>query len=120
MPVTAAGVQDSAAGRILLQQAAANHPSLRKAWVDGGYRKHFAEPAATLGIDLEIAQRTPGSRRFTPTPKRWAVERTYDWLMPHRRPARDYETHPHRSEAMIHRAITDLMARHLPGKNTIP
>ncbi|MFI2429772.1 hypothetical protein ACH5A7_37845 [Streptomyces sp. NPDC018955] len=39
--------------------------------------------------------------------------------MPHRRLARDYETLPTRSEAVIHRAMTDLMARHLTGENTI-
>ncbi|MDQ0934957.1 hypothetical protein [Streptomyces turgidiscabies] len=39
--------------------------------------------------------------------------------MLHRRLARDYETHPHRSEAMIHLAMTDLMARRLTGENTI-
>jgi transposase len=117
--VTAAGVQDSTAGQTLLDQTAADHPGLRKVWVDGGYRKHFVEHAATLGIDLEIAQRTPGTKGFTPVPKRWAVERTYGWLMLHRRLARDYETHPHRSEAMIHLAMTDLMARRLTGENTI-
>lgn len=117
--VTAAGVQDSTAGRTLLEQAAADHPGLRKVWVDGGYRKHFVEHAATLGIDLQIVQRTPGTRGFTPIPKRWAVERTYGWLMMHRRLARDYETHPHRSEVMIHLAMTDLMARRLTGENAI-
>lgn len=103
----------------LLEQAAADHPCLRKVWVDGGYRKHFVEHASTLGIDLEIVQRIPGTRGFTPLPKRWAVERTYGWLMLHRRLARDYETHPHRSEPMIHLAMTDLMARRLTGENTI-
>jgi transposase len=117
--VTAASVQDSTAGRTLLERAAADHPTLRKVWVDGGYRKHFVEHAATLGIDLEIVQRTPGTRGFTPIPKRWAVERTYGWLMLNRRLARDYETHPHRSEAMIHLAMTDLMARRLTGESTI-
>ncbi|MEU9175257.1 IS5 family transposase [Streptomyces sp. NPDC048420] len=117
--VTAASVQDSVAGTQLLGQVAAAQPGIRKAWVDGGYRKHFVEHAATLGIDMEITTRTPGTRGFTPIPKRWAVERTYGWLMLHRRLARDYETHPHRSEAMIHLAMTDLMARRLTGENTI-
>nr|WP_237527160.1 MULTISPECIES: transposase [unclassified Streptomyces] len=92
---------------------------MRKVWVNGGYRKHFIEHTAALGIDLEIVQRSPGTRGFTPTSKRWAVERTYGWLMLHRRPARDYETHPHRSEAMIHLAMIDLMTRRLTGENTI-
>ncbi|MFD7838284.1 IS5 family transposase [Streptomyces sp. NPDC059761] len=117
--VTAAGVQDSTAGQTLLDQAAADHPGLRKVWVDGGYRQHLVEHAATLGIDMEITARKPGTRGFTPIPKRWTVERTYGWLMLHRRLARDYETHPHRSEVMIHLAMTDLMARRLTGENAI-
>jgi transposase len=117
--VTAASVQDSNAGTRLLDQVAAAHPTIRKTWVDGGYRKHLVKHAATLGIDMEISARTPGTRGFTPIPKRWAVERTYGWLMLHRRLARDYETLPARSEAMIHLAMTDLMARRLTGEATI-
>jgi hypothetical protein len=39
--------------------------------------------------------------------------------MLHRRLARDYETLPVRSEAMIHLAMADLMARRLTGESTI-
>nr|WP_326783470.1 IS5 family transposase [Streptomyces sp. NBC_00151] len=117
--VTAASVQDSVAGARLLDQVGAERPGIRKVWVDGGYRQHRVEHAATLGINMEITQRTPGTRGFTPIPKRWAVERTYGWLMFHRRPARDYETLPTRSEAMIHIAMTDLMARRLTSENAI-
>ena len=116
---TAASVQDSVAGARLLDQVAADHPGIRKVWVDGGYRQHLVEHAATLGIDMEITARAPGARGFTPIPKGWAVERTYGWLMLHRRLARDYETLPARSEAMIHLAMTDLMARRLTGEATI-
>ncbi len=49
--------------------------------------------------------------RGPPTPlRRWVVERT-GWLLHHHRPARDYETRPHRSEATIHLAMIDLMSR---------
>lgn len=68
---------------------------------------------------MEITARKPGTRGFTPLPKRWAVERTYGWLMLHRRLARDYETLPARSEAMVYLAMTDLMARRLTGETTI-
>ncbi|WJY55003.1 transposase [Streptomyces chengbuensis] len=71
-------------------------------------------------MDMEITARKPGIRGFTPIPKRWAVERTYSWLMLHRRLARDYETLPSRSAAVIHIAVTDLMARRLAGENTSP
>jgi transposase len=116
--VTAASVQDSDAGQALVEHVVAKHPTIRKTWVDGGYRQHLVEHAATLGIDMEIVQRVPGTRAFTP-PKRWAVERTYGWLMLHRRLARDYVTLPARSEAMIHLAMTDLMARRLTNENTV-
>jgi hypothetical protein len=39
--------------------------------------------------------------------------------MLHRRLARDYETLPARSEAMVYLAMTDLMARRLTGETTI-
>ncbi|AKA09235.1 hypothetical protein SAZ_41210 [Streptomyces noursei ZPM] len=39
--------------------------------------------------------------------------------MLHRRLARDYEALPERSEAMIHLAMTDLMARRPTGEATI-
>ncbi len=38
--------------------------------------------------------------------------------MLHRRLARDYEALPERSEAMIHLAMTDLMARRPTGEAT--
>ena len=102
--VTAAGVQDSVAGTQLIDRVATTHASIRKVWVDGGYPRHFVEHAATLGIDLEITARAPGTRAFIPIPKPWTVERNYGWLILHRHPARDSEAHPHRSEAMIHLA----------------
>lgn len=117
--VTAASVQDSVAGTRLLDQVAAEHPGIRKVWVDGGYRQHLVDHAATLGIDMEITARTPGTRGFSAIPKRRAVQRTCGWLMLHRRLARDYETLSARSEAMIHIAMTDLMARRLTNENAI-
>ncbi|MET9692619.1 IS5 family transposase [Streptomyces sp. NPDC006514] len=116
--VTAAIVQDSVAGTALLDQVVTDHPATRKVRVDGGYRQHLVDHAATLGIDMEITAHKPGTRGFKPIPKRWAVERTYGWLMLHRRLARDCET-PTRSEAVIHIAMTDLMARRLTGENTV-
>jgi transposase len=65
MLVTAASVQDPVAGTRLLDQVAAEHPGIRNVWVDGGYRQHLVEHAATLGIDMEITARTPGTKAFT-------------------------------------------------------
>lgn len=116
--VTAASVQDSIAGQTLIERVAADHPTVRKTWVDGGYRQHLVEHAATLGIDMHIVRRDPTTRGFAVLPRRWTVERTLGWLMNHRRLARDYEAHPHRSEAMIHLAMINLMTRRLTAEAT--
>lgn len=50
-------------------------------------------------------------------PRRWVVERTFGRLM-HRRLALDYETHPHRSEAMIRLAMIALINRRLAREST--
>jgi transposase len=116
--VTAASVQDSTAGLHLLTHIAAAHPTITKTWVDAAYRNTVIEHGATLGIDVQVVRRDPATRGFTALPRRWAVERTFGWLMFHRRLARDYETLPARSEAMIHIAMIDLMARRLTGEST--
>jgi transposase len=116
--VTAASVQDGPAGLQLLTTVAAAHPTISKAWADSAYRNAVIEHGATLGIDVEVVRRDPATRGFTPLPRRWAVERTFGWLMLHRRLARDYEALPARSEAMIHLAMIDLMTRRLTGEST--
>jgi transposase len=51
-------------------------------------------------------------------PRRWVAERTFGWLMLHRRLVRDYETLPARSEAMLHVAMINLMTRRLTREST--
>ncbi len=116
--VTTASMSDTAAGVHLLSRIAAAHPRIRKAWVDGGYRTTAIDHGARLGIDVHPVQRPPGTRGFKVIPRRWTIERTFGWFMHHRRLARDYETHPHRSEAVIHLAVIDLMARRLTNEST--
>ena len=71
---------------------------------------------AGLGIDVEVVQR-PRAKGFEPLPKRWVIERTFGWLMQHRRLARDYEALPQRSRAMIHWAMANKMSRELTGES---
>lgn len=111
-------MQDSIAGQTLIKRVAADHPNVRKAWVDGGYRQHLVEHAATLGIDMHIVRRDPATRGFALLPRRWTVERTLGRLMNRRRLTRDYEAHSHRSEAMIHLAMINLMTRRLTAGST--
>jgi transposase len=116
--VTAACVQDTVGGRALVQQVAVNHPTVSVAWVDSGYKKSVIDTGAAYGIDVQVVTKDPQQRGFKPQRKRWAVERTFGWLMLHRRLVRDYETKPQRSRAMIHWAMIDNMSRRLTGEST--
>lgn len=55
--VTAASVSDNEAGMQLLDRVAAVHPTIRKAWIDTGYKKKAIEHGAALGIDVDIVPR---------------------------------------------------------------
>lgn len=116
--VTAANVSDNVGGIQVLSSTAADHPRVTKAWADTGYRTKVIDHGARLGIDVEVTRRDPAHKGFKVIPWRWVVERTFGWLMHHRRLVRDYETQPHRSEAMIKLAMVDLMSRRLTREST--
>jgi len=116
--VTAASVQDTTGGREVVEQVAAQHPNVKTAWVDSGYKQGVIDEGAQHGIDVQVVTKDPQQRGFKPQRKRWAVERTFGWLMLHRRLVRDYETNPLRSRAMIHWAMIDNMSRRLTGEST--
>ena len=117
--VTAANVSDNEAGKTLLTQVAADHPTISKAWVDSGYKVKAVEHGATLGIDVDIVPTPSQGRGFQVIPRRWVVERFFGWIMMHRRLARDYETKPEHSAAMIRIAMIDNLARRATGENVI-
>ncbi|QRX90451.1 IS5 family transposase [Streptomyces noursei] len=110
--VTAAGVSGNEAGKQLLPRTAAAHPTITKAWVDIGYKNQAVEHGATLGIDVDVVPRNTQVKGFSVLPRRWVVERSFGWIMMHRRLARDYETKPEHSESMIRlAAISNLTKR---------
>jgi transposase len=117
--VTAASVQDTVGGRAVVEQVAARHPIVSVAWVDSGYKQSVIDTGAAYGIDVQVVTKDPQQRGFVPQRKRWAVERTFGWLMLHRRLVRDYETNPQRSRAMIHWAMIDNMSRRLTCESTL-
>ncbi|MFD3628627.1 transposase [Streptomyces sp. NPDC058698] len=116
--ITAANVHDTTGGKLLLDDVAANHPSVSKVWADGGYQSSNFNHGAPLGIDVEGVQR-PRAKGFESLPKRWVIERTFGWLMQHWCLVRDYEALPQRSRAMIHWAMANKMARELTGESTL-
>jgi transposase len=116
--VCAASVSENIAGIRVLDQAKATHPTTTKAWVDQGFKNKFVEHAATLGVSAEVVLRNPGTRGFHVLKRRWVVERTFGWLMFHRRLARDYETLPTSSEAMIQLAMIDNVSKRTTDETT--
>ncbi|WP_425585289.1 transposase [Streptomyces pulveraceus] len=118
--VTAVSIHGFTAGTHLINHRnppPPQHPTLNKAWADNGNKNKAIEHGATCGADLEIAQRTSNSSGFAVQPHRWIVEGTLVWLMRRHRLARDYETHPHRSAAVIQSAAINLMTRRLTHQN---
>jgi transposase len=116
--VTAASVSDTAAGKDLLEAVAVEHPTVSKVWVDGGYQAGVWRTGALHGIDVEVVTRGSAEKGFRVLPRRWVVERTFGWLMQHRRLARDYEALPQRSRAMILWAMSNTISRRLSGEST--
>jgi transposase len=116
--VTAASMQDTTGGRLLMDAVGVGFPGVAKAWVDSGYKRSVIERGAAYGIDVEVVSKLEGQKGFKPLPKRWAVERTFGWLALHRRLVRDYETLPNRSQSMIYWAMIDNMSRRLTGEST--
>lgn len=116
--ITAASVQDTNGGKDVAGELAAGHPPVAAGWVDGGYKKQFLEHAAGQGIAFEVVSKPEGQKGFAVLPRRWVVERTFGWLVLHRRLVRDYETLPERSASMIYWAMIDNMSRRLTGETT--
>lgn len=92
--VTAASVSDNVIGMDLLDQATTIYPTLAKTWVDAGFKNKLVEHGATLGVDVEVVTKDPRVKGFSVVKRRWADERTRDWLMRRRRLVRDCEARP--------------------------
>ena len=116
--ITAASVTENAIGIRLLNQVKNTYPTISKAWADSGFKNAAIEHGATIGIDVEVVPRKAQAPGFHVLKRRWVVERSFGWLMLHRRLARDNETLDSSSEAMIHIASIDNLTRRITGETT--
>ena len=99
-------------------------------WVDGGYKRRFAEwVEQELGWRVEAVQHPTAGVRvvwvgpgqeppvlptgFRVLKRRWVVERTFAWLGRNRRLSKDYEALPASDEAWIYAASCRLLLRRL-------
>jgi transposase len=114
--VTPADCPERAGAQQVLQQVGDWFKGLRRLWVDGGYtgeafaqwvRDHWPK------LEVEVVKRSDTNAGFTVLPRRWIVERTFGWLMRHRRLARDYERTEASAESWIHLALIRIQLRRL-------
>lgn len=89
---------------------------LRIMWVDGGYSgSSFAQwsQAQKPNLKVEVLKRSDDTTGFEVLPRRWVVERTFGWLMRHRRLVRDYEKTESSAAAWIYIAMIRIQIRRL-------
>ena len=113
--VTAANTDDRVGLMLLLTRYfVGGVRRLRKLWVDGGYQAAWLtewvrELKQTHKLDLAVT--SPEGTGFQVVPWRWAVERTFAWLLNDRRHSRDYERLTTNSEAMLQLSMIRLLLK---------
>jgi putative transposase len=117
--VTPADVHETVGARRLLAGLNYFVPRLTRIWADAAYRgKELAQWCIQQGgWELEIVERAPGARGFSVQPRRWVVERSFAWLILHRRLVKDYERKVQTSETMIELAVMRLLLRRLASSS---
>lgn len=114
--VTSASSTERAGAQVVLGRVLTWFTWLRLLWVDGGYTgATFANWVKELRpkLAVEVVKRSDPTAGFKVLPRRWVVERTFGWLMHHRRLARDYETSETSAEAWIFIAMIRIQLRRL-------
>lgn len=111
--VVPASVSDNIGGIAVVDDAAPKTSRLTKLWVDTGFKHTFIDYCATAhDIAVEIVHRTT-AHQFQVLPRRWVVERTWGWLVNHRRLRIDYERDPVVTAGFVWAAHARLLLRRL-------
>lgn len=111
--VTPANISETAGAKQVFKRLNGSSKKLRLLWCDNGYFKTAFTYARHKRIELKAVERPATQKGVAVVPRRWVVERTFAWLSRCRRLARDYETRPQSSEALIYLAMTRIMLRRL-------
>ena len=119
--VLSADVADRDGAVLLLAIYAARYPWLVLIWGDKHYGGDLsAETEAAFGIVIAVVSKPPEQQGFVVQPRRWVVERSFGWLTPCRRLARDYEREPTYSEAWIYLAESHRLLKQLAPDTSLP
>jgi len=116
--VTAANLGDRSGAKLLIIALLDTGIWLKQIWADTGYDGWpLRQFVWNLTGALLTASPRGAKRSFRATPRRWVVERTFAWLMRHRRLARDYERLPGHHEAVIWWATIMIMTRRIARRD---
>ncbi|MFZ2058934.1 MAG: transposase, partial [Acidimicrobiales bacterium] len=110
--VVVASTSDNAGGIAAIDRAREKSARLAKVFCDGGFKQAFVAHCGGFHISAEVVRKI-ASGTFEVLPRRWVVERTWSWLMNHRRLQVDYERDPLVAEGFIWAAHTRLLLRRL-------
>jgi hypothetical protein len=114
--VQPANQPERAGAMALLEPLLPWFPWLRKIWVDGGYTgEDFRRWVGRCrpNVDVEVVKRSEKTTGFHLLKRRWIVERTFAWLMQHRRLVRDHERTESSATAWIYIAMIRVMLRRI-------
>ncbi len=111
--VVAASVADNLGGIDVVDHGVAKCSKLCKLWVDAGFKVTFIDHCTDAhDIDVEVVNRIHPAG-FHVLPRRWVVERTWSWLVNHRRLRIDYERDPVVTEGFVWAAHARQLLRRL-------
>jgi transposase len=110
--VVSASTSDNAGGVVVANGARARSQRFRKLWCDAGFKRSFIDHCRRHHVAVEVVAKIHPNR-FEVLPQRWIVERTWSWLMNHRRLQVDYERDPIVTEGFIWAAHSRLLLRRL-------
>jgi putative transposase len=107
--------QDQDGAKVVLNKLGEQYRRLKVVFADSAYGRSGlpAWVGETFGWVLQTILRPVGVKGFVVLPKRWIVERTFAWLIRHRRHGRDYEKTTASGEAFTYIAMISLMSRRL-------
>ncbi len=112
--VQSASVQDRDGAKPLLRASRSLWCFVRTVFADGGYAGKLIDWARSeTHLNLQIVKRPRTLHHFEPLPRRWVVERSFAWLIKHRRLLRDLEQRTDVAETLILIAATATMLRRI-------
>lgn len=110
--VVAADVSDNTGGIVAIDLARKRSGRLKKVWCDGGFKRTFVDHCRDHHVAAEVVNKIH-PKGFEVLPRRWVVERTWSWLMNHRRLQIDYERIPIVHEGFVWAAHSRMLLRRL-------